>query len=342
VSDPLVSTTIDQQEWDAFVDSSPEASGYHLWGWRAIFNGVFGHECHYLACRENGRVTGILPLVFLKSYLFGRFGVSLPFVNYGGLVANSQTAIDALIASATSAAASRKLAHLELRHRLRQCPGLEAKQHKVAMLLPLTSESELWAQFDKKARNQVRKAEKNELQVGIGGAELLPDFYRVFARNMRDLGTPVYSPDFFAAVLRQFPDSTRVFVVRKEDLAIGAAITYAFRDVIEVPWASSLREYLSLCPNNLLYWSIIRYGLSNGFRTLDFGRSTPNEGTFHFKRQWGATPSPLFWEYQLLSRKTLPDQSPKNPKLRGAIEAWKRLPLPLANRLGPAIVRGIP
>ena len=339
----MVSADIEQQEWDDFVESHPDATGYHLWRWRTIFSGVFGHTCEYLALREGGTVTGILPLVILDSWLFGRFGVSLPFVNYGGVLATSQAAADALVAGASASAIARGLTHLEFRHRRRHCPTLPAKQHKVAMRLPLASSpEEMWTALDRKVRNQIRKAEKNGLGVQIGGPELLADFYVVFARNMRDLGTPVYPQKLFSAVLQQFSKHTRVFVVRKGAQPIGAAISYAFHDVLEVPWASALKEYLPLCPNNLLYWSVIQYSISHGFRTFDFGRSTPNEGTFHFKRQWGAEPSPLYWEYRLLSRTTVLDQSPKNPKLRAAIEAWKRLPLPLANRLGPPIVRGIP
>jgi FemAB-related protein (PEP-CTERM system-associated) len=159
---------------------------------------------------------------------------------------------------------------------------------------------------------------------------------------MRDLGTPVYGREFFDRVLAEFPEAARVHVVRKGDTPVAAGITYAWRDVIENPWASSLREYRALCPNNLLYWSMIEHAIANGFRTLDFGRSTPNEGTYEFKRQWGAVASPLYWEYALVSAESMPDQSPANPKFKSAIELWKRLPVPVATAIGPHIVRSIP
>jgi FemAB-related protein (PEP-CTERM system-associated) len=175
-----------------------------------------------------------------------------------------------------------------------------------------------------------------------GGVELLSEFYTVFTRNMRDLGTPVYSRSFFAAVLEAFPATTKVYVVRRDSRPIAAAVSVAYRKTIEVPWAASLKEFRPLCPNNLLYWRIICDAIESGATTFDFGRSTPNEGTFQFKRQWGAEPLPLFWEYHLVSRDGMPDQSPKNPRFKWAIEAWKRLPLGVTVLVGPPIVRGIP
>jgi serine/alanine adding enzyme len=200
----------------------------------------------------------------------------------------------------------------------------------------------MWSKLDRKARNQVRKARTSGLVVDRGGLELLPEFYRVFARNMRDLGTPVYPRRLFEEVFAQFPLATRVFVVRHDGAAIAAGITYGHRERLEVPWASSLAASRSMCPNNLLYWRIIEWAVHERIRLLDFGRSTPDGGTFRFKRQFGALPEPLCWEYALLSREAAPDQGPTNPRFRRAIALWKRLPVPLTNLVGPAIVRSIP
>ena len=158
---------------------------------------------------------------------------------------------------------------------------------------------------------------------------------------MRDLGTPVYARRFFADVLQAFPADTRVFVVRVGREAVAASITVGWRDRIEVPWASSLRAHASSSPNTLLYWTMLKWAVERGYKTFDFGRSTPDEGTFHFKKQWGAQPQELAWEYLGLTG-ALPDQSPKNPKFRAAIAVWQRLPVPVATALGPAIVRNIP
>ena len=376
----VVSSDIGQAEWDAFVTTHPEATGYHLWAWRRVFEQAFGHETCYLAARRDGDVVGVLPLVAFRSWLFGRFMVSLPFVNYGGVLTSdlhvtSDVAADlhtdvatdlqtdvaaglqtdvaaglqtrgiaaALISAATQAASERGCQHLELRHTSRLLPDLPVKQHKVAMTLALeTDATRAWERLDRKVRNQVRKAQKSELVSAVGGAELLDEFYQIFAVNMRDLGTPVYGRAFFERVLHEFPEAARVHVVRKGATPVAAGLTFAHRRTIEVPWASSLKAYRALCPNNLLYWSIIEHAIGAGVETLDFGRSTPDEGTYEFKRQWGALPSPLFWEYALVSAQSMPDHSPANPKFKSAIELWKRLPVPVATAIGPHIVRSIP
>jgi FemAB-related protein (PEP-CTERM system-associated) len=338
-----VSVATDGLEWDAFVKAHPASTAYHLWAWRGVFEQAFGHTCDYLIARDDGRVTGVLPLVTFRTWLFGRFSVSLPFVNYGGVLAADQESARALLRETSERAGRAGLKHVELRHRERLYADLPVRQHKVAMLLPLAASAEaMWDRFDRKVRNQVRKAEKSDLSVARGAADLLDDFYSVFTENMRDLGTPVYSRQFFQCVLDRCPDSTSVYIVRLKGRPIAGAVSVRYRTTLEVPWASSIRAFRSLSPNNLLYWSIIRDAIAAGCATFDFGRSTPDEGTFHFKRQWGAEAHPLYWEYALVSRKALPDQSPKNPKFRWPIEVWKRLPLRVTTMVGPSIVRCIP
>jgi FemAB-related protein (PEP-CTERM system-associated) len=200
----------------------------------------------------------------------------------------------------------------------------------------------LWDRIDRKARNQVRKAQKSELTTARGGAELVPEFYTVFARNMRDLGTPVYGRRLFDEVLRAFPDRAKIIVVRLKNEPVAAGFTIRTRDMVEIPWASSIREFNHLCPNHLLYWHALETAVEEGATVFDFGRSTPDEGTFKFKEQWGAEPLPLHWEYCLREGDALPDTSPKNRKYRLMIETWKRLPLWAANMAGPRIVRDIP
>ncbi|MEZ5291477.1 MAG: FemAB family PEP-CTERM system-associated protein [Vicinamibacterales bacterium] len=337
-----VDACTDPAAWDAYVEAHPDASGYHLWAWRGIFEEVFRHRTHYLAARRGGAIAGVLPLVFFQSPIFGRFVVSVPFLNYGGVVADDDLAAAALVEHAGRLAREHKATHLELRHDRRRFSNLVPKEHKVAMTLALPGDADtLWSALDRKVRNQVRKAEKSGLTAETGGSEHLRDFYAVFSTNMRDLGTPVYSPRLFEAVLARFPDRTRIVVIRHEGRAAAAGLTWRWRERTEVPWASSLREFNQMSPNNLLYWTILREAIAAGCTRLDFGRSTPNEGTFHFKKQWGAEPTPLCWEYDVVTG-ALPDQSPKNPKFRLAIQAWQKLPVGVANLLGPSIVRSIP
>ncbi len=333
-------TDADQKAWDAFVAAHPDRTGYHVWAWRSVFKQALGHDSVYLAARVNGAIAGVLPLVFIKSPIFGRTLTSLAFLNYGGVLAESDAVAQALVDAAGALARERRCGHVELRHIGRQFPALPCREHKVTMLLPL--EAGMWDRLDRKVRNQIRKAQKSDLTAERGGPELVRDFYAVFARNMRDLGTPVYSPRLFEEVLRQFPEQAHLHVVRLAGNPIAAGLTYRSNGRVEVPWASSIRDYNNLCPNHLLYWSILEAAVDAGATTLDYGRSTPNEGTFKFKEQWGAQPVPLHWEYILTDGTELPPIGPKNPKFHLMIETWKKLPLGVATALGPHIVRQIP
>ena len=329
--------------WDAYVEAHPDGTPDHLWGWQEVFADVFGHQCTYLTAQRAGTISGVLPLVRFNSRLFGRFLVSLPFLNYGGLLTSDEESASRLVEAARVIAAEFGASHIELRHRSRQRGDLPCRQHKVGMLLRLPETADLlWKQIDRKIRNQVRKAQKEQLSADSDGASLADDFYAVFARNMRDLGTPVYSRKLFAATLRVFPGRTRIHVVRRAGQPVAVGFTVRFRDTILVPWASSLREFRHLSPNVLLYWNMIETAVADGARVFDFGRSSRGGGTYQFKQQWGAAEIPLHWEYVMLSGSEPPDQGPANPRFSLAIEAWKRLPLWLANAAGPMIVRNVP
>jgi FemAB-related protein (PEP-CTERM system-associated) len=335
-----IATRADALAWDAFVESRGDATGYHSWRWRRVFADAFGHDPVYLIARQNGTITGVLPTVHIKSLLFGSTLTSLPFLNYGGVMADAQATKEALIDGALAVARDRHCGHVELRHTSRQFNELPCKQHKVAMRLPIVAS--MWDKLDRKVRNQIRKAQKSGLEVERGGEELLKDFYDVFARNMRDLGTPVYSKSLFKQVLRVFPERAQLHVVRLKGRAIAAGLTYRTRTMLQLPWASSIRDYNPLCPNTLLYWDAIQFAQERLTAVFDMGRSTPNEGTFKFKAQWGAEPLPLHWEYHLMSQREMPNVSPANPKYQLAISVWQRLPLSLTRRVGPMIVRTIP
>ncbi|BCS35757.1 hypothetical protein TBR22_A49910 [Luteitalea sp. TBR-22] len=344
MSDTLtVSLETTRGDWDAFVASHPQATAYHDWNWREVFGPVFGHEPLYLAARRAGAIVGVLPVVGFRSRLFGKFFCSLPFVNYGGVLATTPEAAAPLLAEATRLARDRGAAHVELRHVARQLPEAPVRQHKVTMLLPLKESAEAqWTALDNKVRNMIRKAEKSELTSESGGAELLDAFYAVFSVNMRDLGTPVYPKRFFAAVLAACGPKGALHVVRHKGQPVAGSMTIVHADRVEVPWASALREARNMNPNMLLYWHMLKEVIARGGTVFDFGRSTPGEGTFLFKKQWKAEPVPLHWEYALIARDSPPDQSPGSGKFAMAIEMWKKLPVPVANTIGPLIIGNIP
>lgn len=333
----------ERASWDSFVLSHPGSTNYHQYGWRNVIERSFGHKTHYLtAVSDEGEIRGILPLTHMKSVLFGSFLVSLPFLNYGGMLFADDAAGSALLGYAREMLRKCRANHVELRHLQAHGNGLITRQHKVTMLLDLQNDPvSQWNAFGPKVRNQIRKAEKSELRAVMGQIELLDGFYQVFCRNMRDLGTPVYSRNFFRNVMQTFPETTRIVSVLSGEKTIASGLLIWYRDILEVPWASSIRDFRELCPNNLLYWKAIKFAIDAGARRFDFGRSTPDEGTYRFKKQWGATPAPLYWQY-LLKGKLIPELNNKNPKFQKMIRVWQRLPVSFTRILGPHIVRCIP
>jgi FemAB-related protein (PEP-CTERM system-associated) len=234
--------------------------------------------------------------------------------------------------------------YLELRHEQPvEHPALtERMTAKVHMRLALPARAdELWEGLPAKVRNQVRKGQKCGLTVAWGGAELLDEFYDVFSRNMRDLGTPVYGRGLFAGVLRHFPGQAEFCVVRSEGKPAAAALLLHGTGVTEVPSASSLREYNLTCANMMMYWNLLERAVRRGQAVFDFGRSGADSNTYRFKKQWGAEPCPATWQYYV-RRGTIGAVRPDNPRYGRAIRIWQRLPLGLTRLIGPVIVRGIP
>jgi serine/alanine adding enzyme len=337
--------TIDEMNWDGFVSRSLDSSCYHLMGWKKVVENSFGHKTFYLVSENGGReIDGVLPLVQLKSLLFGNFMVSLPFFNYGGVCSSDRSTKEVLIKEAAAIAESNGINHIELRHTVPLENGLPVKSSKVAMKLTLPENvSCLWRTFPAKLRSQIKRPEREGMRTKWGKKEELESFYRVFSINMRDLGTPVYSKAFFRNIMGYFPETSWICTVYdKQDRAVASGFLVGFRDTLEIPWASSLREYNRQSPNMLLYWNCLKVACEKGFRVFDFGRSTPGEGTYKFKEQWGAKPVPLHWYYWLRNGSPLPELNPKNPKYQLAIKVWKSLPLGFTKLIGPHIVKYLP
>ena len=335
---------VDAERWDGYVESNSAVSAYHRRGWIDLIGRAFGHETRCLACVSGDSITGVLPLVLMRSRLFGKFAVSLPFLNAGGVVADDPESAGCLLDAAIEIARERRADYLELRHTERRFPKLGERRHRVAMTLSLQDSSESqWLSLDRKIRNQVRKAEKSSLTASIGGLELVDDFYCVFARNMRDLGTPVFGRALFDEVLRTFPDNSRVVCVYRGEQPVAASIVHWRGAWMEVPWASALREFNAVAANMFLYWRMLQLAIECGCRQFEFGRCAEGEGTFLFKKQWGAEPSPLVWEYWMSGgRPAQFDLHSGESSYGRAAAVWRKLPLGVSNLIGPRIVRGIP
>ena len=329
------------RDWMARCDAS---TAYQDPRWGEVIQTTFGHGSYYLLCQTSkDSVAGVLPLIHMKSALFGNFVISMPFVNYGGVGAEDERVRIALIDEGIRITGDVGADFLELRQESRLTNGLEAKTTKVSMRLPIPdTEQRLWSSFPSKLRSQIRGAQKRNLSVRIGKSEELDGFYEVFSVNMRDLGSPVLPKSFFSHILGKFPESTWIVTVVRGGKPVASGFLSGFKNRIEIPWASSLRSYNHLGTNMLLYWSCLSFACEKGFTVFDFGRSTLGESTYRFKEQWGAKPVPLYWHYWVRPGVPMPDITTGNPKYRLAINLWKRLPLPVTRVFGPKIVKNIP
>ncbi len=325
------------------MSGGPHPLGRHP-GWLTVLRDGLGHRTHAVEATEGGRTVGYLPLGFVSSVLFGKFLVSLPYLNSNGVIAADPAIRGRLIDAAVELADRLDAKHLELRHEEpTPHPALTATlTSKVHMRLPLPGDPDtLWKQFDAKVRNQVRKGEKSDLAVAWGGADLLDPFYAVLCRNMRDLGTPVFGRRLFERILATFPGDAELCVVTAGGKPCAAALLLHGPGVTEVPTASSLREFNATCCNMLLYRHLLDRAVARKQAVFDFGRSTADGPTFKFKKQWGAVPHPATWQYYV-RRGEVGEMRPDNPKYDRLIRAWQKLPVGVTRVLGPRIVRGIP
>ena len=327
--------------WDAFVASAPGSTFCHLAAWREVMTDVLGHECVYaIAYDEAGTRCGILPLVRVRSPLFGHYLVSLPFLNAGGPVGTPE-AVAALLDHATTLASSLRVDLLELRTRDVVASPLRVSQRKVRVLLDFPSSAHaLWRRFPPKLRSQIKRPQREGLEVRFGGDQL-DAFYEVFARNMRSLGTPVLPRAFFERIAATFGGLVEFGAVFRGAEPVAAGSGFAWRGEFEMTWASALREYSRIAPNMLLYWAFMERVMARGVRVFDFGRCTPDSGTHRFKQQWGGVSVPLPW-LQWSRRNVAGTPSPDRPAYRLAAAVWRRLPLAVTRRIGPVLARQLP
>jgi FemAB-related protein (PEP-CTERM system-associated) len=329
-------------EWDAFVRSSPSWTHFHLYGWKTVMERVFGHECVYLAAHDDdtGRIAGVLPLVRVRSVVFGHYLVSMPFLNYGGPLGNDG-AIDALVTYATVLAERDGVRLLELRSRVPLPIDLLVSHRKITVLLDLPRDPAiLWKGLDSKVRSQVRRPQKEGVVVRFGPREVAP-FYSVFARHMRDLGTPTQPRRFFDALAEVFGDDVWFGCAYLGERPVACGCGFRWGGEFEMTWASALVEYKRIAPNMLLYWAFMERAIGEGITLFNFGRCTPHAGTHRFKRQWGSRDEPLWW-YGSAAREGVATPSPTDGSYSWGPRLWKRLPTPVATALGPHIVRYIP
>lgn len=327
--------------WDAFALSQPQATFFHRAGWQILLERVFGHVTHYLYVERDGVIAGILPLAEVKSLLFGHALISLPFAVYAGVVAIDDDIAMALEIEADRIGREVGAQHLELRQLNRQHGGWPRQDLYVTFRKSLLPDEEAnMLAIPRKQRAMVRKGIKNGLVSAFD--EGVDSFFALFADNVHRHGTPALSKRYFAALRDVFgSDCSVLTVASSEGKALSSVLSFHFRDEILPYYAGDDVAARDLAANDFKYWELMRHACARGIRVFDFGRSKVGTGPYSFKKNWGFEPQALHYEYCLYKRDSVPTNNPSNPKYRLMIGAWRRLPLPVANWLGPYVVRGL-
>lgn len=327
--------------WDEVVRNDPEGTVEQLAAWRHVMRDGLDHACAYRAVvGADGRPEAVLPLVRVRSLLFGHYLMSMPFLNAGG-PAGSAEGKAALVAAAVAEAERSGAGLLEFRTRATPPDGLEVSRRKITRCLPLAAEpEELFARFPAKLRSQIRRGTKDGLE-GRTGDDQRGAFYDVFARQMRTLGTPVLPPRWFEAIATHLHDQVLFVAVYAGNTPVAGACGFTWQGRAEITWAGARREWSRSAPNMLLYWTFMREAIARGMHTFDLGRCTPGSPTHAFKKQWGGEDVPLHWGQWRRGAVTA-TPSPDQGIYRLATRCWQRLPLALTNRMGPFLARGLP
>ena len=324
------------------MTSAPESTHCHRAGWRDVMSDALGHECHYLVAQdEQGVWRGVLPIVRVRG-LLGHFLVSMPFLNDGGPLGD-EVAQRRLVEHAVREGGRLGTSLVEFRTRQEISGPVTTSRRKITVRLELPDSVEaLWERtFRAKLRSQIRRPSKDGM-VTRSGPDQLGAFYEVFARNMRDLGTPVLSRRFFERIAAAFPDDVLFAVVYTAGgIPVAGGCGFRWRDEFEVTWASSLREYNPSSPNMLLYSTLMEESIARGVRQFNFGRCTPGGPTHRFKQQWGGVDVDLPWAFWSRTAAT-GTPTPDRPMFRVATAVWSKLPMTIANGLGPMLARQLP
>ncbi len=330
--------------WNSFVEDYSKANFYQLHGWKTVFESVFGYKSHYLMAVDTpGKVHGILPMFMMHDILHRRYLISNPFSNFAGISAASPEAEGLLVEHAKRLSAEFGAQYVEFRQLAEPLSSnLPSKESFVTLILELTGGREaLWNSISSRNRNKIRKAEKNGLTVDFG-MQHLGDFHRIYATNLRYLGTPIFPLRMFEKVADVFKKQVELLVLKHEGKVVSGMFLFKFKNMISEPWVASLRQYNRIYVNNYLYWQAIKYACESGFEVFDFGRSTVDTGTYGFKLQWGAKPVQLHYQYCLNRAKAIPVVDAKNNKYQMMIDLWKKMPVSVTNFIGPRVVQYLP
>lgn len=333
----------DRARWDAFVLDCPDATFFHRSGWQRVIEEAFGHRTWFFLAERNGQIEAVLPLAQIRSRLFGHSLIALPFCVYGGVAGRSDEARAALDAEALRLAASLNVGHLEYRNYSPAHPGDPAWSGKdlyVTFRKEISGDDEAnMNAIPRKQRAMVRKG----IKLGLTGEvdQNVDRFFAAYASSVHRLGTPVFSKKYFSLLKEEFGDDCEVRVIVQGETLVAGVLSFFFRDEVLPYYGGGMPVARDVAGNDFMYWNLMQASAAKGYRIFDFGRSKRGTGAFDFKKNWGFVAQPLPYEYRLVASQDLPDVNPLNPKYQLFIRLWQKLPLPLANALGPHIVKDL-
>jgi len=326
--------------WDEFVSNCPEATFFHLSGWKTVIERVFGHRCHYLYAEQDGKITGVYPLVHVNSLLFGNNLVSTAFCVYGGIAASNGQSYAELDLEGCRLAEKLAVDSLEIRNRERKNPDRPYKDLYVTFRKTLDPDVEKnMLAIPRKQRAMVRKGIEAGLTSHID--EGVGRLHQAYSESVRNLGTPVFPKAYFQTLKDVFGGQCEVVSIEHKGRLIASVMNFYFRDEVLPYYGGGTDLARDLKGNDFMYWEVMRRAVEKGVNVFDYGRSKLGTGPYSFKKNWGFTPEPLYYEFHLVKAKTMPDINPLNPKYQLFIAAWKRLPLPVSQFIGPFLSKDL-
>ncbi len=330
----------DDSLWDDYVNQHPDATFFHLFGWKKALEMSVKHKNYYLYALDGKAIVGVLPLGHIKSLLFGNTLVSTPFAVYGGILSDNDEIKALLRQAACDLAEELKVDHLELRNLKRENPDWPTKELYVYFKKELAdNDDDNLKAIPRKQRAMVRKGIKAELSVEVN--QDVNPFFQAYSESVRNLGTPVFPKKLFQSLITVFSDKLDILTITKDDTLVASVMNFYFRDTVLPYYGGGTSSARFLKGNDFMYWSLMQHSVQKGIKQFDYGRSKEGTGSYSFKKNWGFVPQPLYYEYYLVKAKEISEINPLNPKYQLFIKLWRKLPLKLSQFLGPIFSRDL-
>ena len=337
------SQTDEKEKWNARLAQFPQAGAGHLHQWGEIINAAYGWESIFLAASDSEQIRGLLPLVFIKSRIFKKALVSMPYLNDGGILADNSDTAAFLWSQALEIAKAHGMDYIELRQSDALSLPVTPRTDKISMILDLSQGREdVWMnKIHRNVRNKIRKSEKNGVILSQGH-DHLDDFYAMHVMNMHELGSPAHCKALFEEMISFFGDKVRIYAAYKETELIGAKLVLVSNDTLYFLWVSSPRRYMKYAAVSLMDWVAIEDGISLGATECDFGRSTAGSTHYQFKKKWGAQLRQLYWYVSPEPEFTEAGEVPTGGGLQALSKVWKKMPRALVQQVGPRLRGSLP